>query len=144
MQKKRRRSNPFRVILLLLAIAAVIYFDRMVIPTIPEFFQPTRTPTRAAESISSDAKGLEGEGKYSQAIIAYKDAVAGRSAQPAELYLTRAAQYLLRNFEEAITDAENAILLNPNNDEALALRGWAIGLSGDYVRRFAALEEVIK
>ncbi len=56
MQKKRRRSNPFKVILLLLLIGVVIYFDRMVVPTIPEFFQPTSTPTRAPESIVTDAK----------------------------------------------------------------------------------------
>ena len=144
MQKKRRRSNPFRVILLLLAIAAVIYFDRMVIPTIPEFFQPTRTPTRAAESIASDAKGLEGEGKYSQAIIAYKEAVAADPRNPQNFISLARLNIYSGNYEEAITDAENAILLNPNNDEALALRGWAIGLSGDYVRGSAALEEVIE
>ncbi len=143
MQKKRRRSNPFRVILLLVIIGAVIYFDRMVIPTIPEFFQPTRTPTRAAESFVSDAKGLETEGKYSQAITAFKEAVAADPRNPQNFIALARLNIYTGNYEEAITDAENAILLNPNNEEALALRGWAIGLSGDFVRGSAALEEVI-
>ena len=75
MRKKSRRSNPFKVILLLVLIAAAIYFDRMVVPTIPQFFQPTPTPTRAPESILTDARGLEEEGKYALAITAYEEAV---------------------------------------------------------------------
>ena len=48
------------------------------------------------------------------------------------------------NYEEAVTQAENALLLNPNNDQAMALRGWAIGLSGDYVRAVGALHDAIE
>ena len=32
-----------------------------------------------------------------------------------------------------MTNAENAILLNPNNAEAHAVRGWAIGMQGNYL-----------
>jgi tetratricopeptide (TPR) repeat protein len=47
------------------------------------------------------------------------------------------------NYEEAVIQAENALLLNPNNDQAMALRGWALGLSGDYVRAEGALNDAI-
>ncbi len=82
MQRKRRRANPFKVILLLLLIGALFYFDRMVVPTIPQFFQPTPTPTRVPESIISDARSLEAEGKYSLAITSYKQAVAADPRNP--------------------------------------------------------------
>ena len=143
MQKKKRRSNPFRVILLIVLIAAAIYFDRMIVPTIPQFFLPTPTPTRAPESITSDAKGLEAEGKYPLAIAAYKDAVRADPRNPHNFIALARLNIYTGNYEEAVTDAENALLLNPNNDEAMALRGWAIGLTGDYVRGTGILQEVI-
>ena len=143
MQKKSRRSNPFRVIILLALIGTVIYLDRMVVPTIPQFFQPTPTPTRAPESIATDAKGLEAEGKYSLAITAYKDAVMADPRNPDNFIALARLNIYTGNYEEAITDAENALLLNPSNDQAMALRGWAIGLSGDYVRSVGALQDAI-
>ena len=143
MQKKRRRANPFKVILLLVLIGVVIYFDRMVVPTIPEFFQPTSTPTRAPESLVTDAKGLETEGKYSLAITAYKDAVSADPRNP-ENFMALARLYVYTgSYEEAVSNAENALLLNPNNDQAMALRGWAIGLSGDYLLAVGALQDAI-
>ncbi len=143
MQKKSRRSNPFRVIILLVLIAAVIYLDRMIVPTIPQFFQPTPTATRAPESIASDAKGLEAEGKYSLAITAYKDAVRADPRNPDNFIALARLNIYTGNYDEAIMDAENALLLNPNNDQAMALRGWAIGLAGDYVRSVGTLQDAI-
>lgn len=143
MQKRRRRANPFKVILLLVLIGAVIYFDRMVVPTIPQFFQPTPTPTRAPESIVTDARGLEEEGKYALAITAYKDAVNSDPRNPENFMALARLNIYTGNYEEAVTQAENALLLNPNNDQAMAIRGWAIGLSGDYVRAVGALQDAI-
>lgn len=143
MQKRRRRSNPFKVILLLVLIAAAIYFDRMVVPTIPQFFQPTPTPTRAPESLVTDARGLEEEGKYALAITAYKQAVAADPRNPENFMALARLNIYLGDYEEAVSQAENALLLNPNNDLAMATRGWAIGLSGDYVRAVGALEDAI-
>ena len=143
MQKKKRRSNPFRVIILLVLIGAVIYFDRMIVPTIPQFFQPTPTPTRAPESIASDAKSLEGEGKYPLAIAAYQDAVRADPRNPDNFVALARLNIYTGNFEDAIIDAENALLLNPNNDQAMALRGWAVGMAGDYVRSVGILQDAI-
>jgi tetratricopeptide (TPR) repeat protein len=143
MRKKSRRVNPFKVILLLVVIAAVIYFDRMIVPTIPQFFQPTPTPTRAPESILMDARRLEEEGKYAMAITAYQDAVIADPRNPENFMALARLNIYTGNYEEAVTQAENALLLNPNNDQAMALRGWAIGLSGDYVRAEGALTDAI-
>lgn len=143
MRKKSRRSNPFKVILLLAIIAVAIYFDRMVVPTIPTFFQPTLTPTRAPESILTDARGLEEEGKYAMAITAYQDAVLSDPRNPENFMALARLNIYTGNYEEAVTQAENALLLNPNNDQAMALRGWALGLSGDFVRAEGALKDAI-
>ncbi len=143
MRKKSRRSNPFKVILLLVIIAAVVFFDRMVVPTIPQFFQPTPTPTRAPESILTEARDLEEEGKYALAITAYQDAVLSDPRNPENFMALARLNIYTGNYEEAVTQAENALLLNPNNDQAMALRGWAIGLTGDYVRAVGALQDAI-
>lgn len=143
MQKKSRRSNPFRVILLLALIGAVIYLDRMVVPTIPLFFQPTPTATKAPESITAEAKALEAEGKYPLAITAYKEAVAADPRNPDNFMALARLNIFTGNYEAAVTDAENALLLNPSNDHAMALRGWAIGLTGDYIRGVGALQDAI-
>lgn len=141
--KKRRRANPFRVILLLVIIASLVYFDRMIVPSIPVLFQATPTPTRPAESYITDAKALELEGKYQLAISAYKEAVTVDPRNPDNhLSLARLNVYT-GNYAEAVTDAENALLLNPNNDEALALRGLAIGLAGDYILAEGSLQDAI-
>lgn len=144
MQKKSRRSNPFRVIILLVLIGAVIYLDRMIVPTIPLFFQPTPTATRAPESIVAEAKALEAEGKYTLAITAFKQAVSADPHNPDNFTTLARLNIFTGNYEEAIVDAENALLLNPANEQAMALRGWAIGLSGDYIRGVGALQETIE
>jgi tetratricopeptide (TPR) repeat protein len=143
MRKKSRRSNPFKIIFLVILIAAVIYFDRMVAPTIPQFFQPTPTATRAPESILTDARDLEEEGKYAMAITAYEEAVISDPRNPENFMALARLNVYTGNYEEAVIQAENALLLNPNNDQAMALRGWAIGLSGDYVRAVGALQDAI-
>ena len=105
MQKKSRRSNPFRVIILLVLIGAVIYLDRMIVPTIPLFFQPTPTATRAPESIVAEAKALEAEGKYTLAITAFKQAVSADPHNPDNFTTLARLNIFTGNYEEAIVDA---------------------------------------
>lgn len=143
MQKRRRRINPFRIILLVVIVAALVYFDRMVIPTIPNMFQATPTATRPAESYVTEAEALEGEGKYAMAISSYKEAVQADPRNPVNFLALARLNVYTGNYAQAVTDAENALLLNPNNDEALALRGFAIGLAGDYLRGVGSLEEAL-
>jgi tetratricopeptide (TPR) repeat protein len=143
MQKKRRRVNPFRVIVAVLIIGVLIYFDRMIAPTISIQFGPTPTPTRAPESFITDAQKLEADGKYAQAIQMYNQAVQSDPRNPASyLALTRLNIYT-DNYQDAIKNAENALMLNNNNDTALALLGWAYGLSGDYIQAEAKIEDAL-
>lgn len=144
MQKKRRRSNPWRVIVLLVIIGALIYFNQMVAPTIPTLFEPTPTATRAPESLITDAKKLEAEGKYTLAINAYNEAVIADPRNASNFVALARLNIYTGNYPDAIESAENALLLNPNNDTAMSLRGWAVGLSGDYLRAEGILNDAIK
>lgn len=143
MSRKRRRSNPFRVILLLVVIAGLFAADRFILPTLPNLFMATSTPTRPPESYITDAQKLENEGRLTLAITAYKQAIEVDPKNPANyLALTRLYIYT-GSYTEAITQAENAQLLNPNNDTAMALRGWALSFAGDYIQAEATLKNAI-
>jgi Flp pilus assembly protein TadD len=143
MNRRRRRVNPFTIIFLLVLIAAFIYLNKVVVPTIPEMFAPTPTPTRAPASLVTDAEALEAEGKYALAITAYEEAVTSDPRNPANYVALARLNIFNGNYQQAVTSAENALLLNPENDQALALRGLAIGLTGDYIRAIGSLQEAI-
>ena len=143
MQKKRRRVSPLRVIAFLLVIGVLIYFDRMIAPTIPALFVATPTATRAPESFITDAQKLEADGKYAQAILTYNQAVQADPRNPASYLALAKLNIYTNNYSEAIKNAENALMLNNNNDNALALLGWAYGLSGDYIQAEAKIKDAI-
>ncbi len=143
MSRRRQRSNPFRVILLVLVIAGLFAADRFIVPTVPNLFMPTSTATRPPESYITDAQKLENEGRLTLAINSYKQAVEVDPKNPAN-YLALARLYIYTgSYADAVTQAENALLLNPNNDTAMALRGWALSFEGDYIRAEAALNDAI-
>ena len=144
MQKKRRRLNPFGVILVVVLVGALIYFDRTVASTIPALFVSTPTPTREPESFITDAQKLEAEGKYAQAISTYNQAVLADPRNPASYLALARLNIYTNNYAEAIKNAENALMLNNNNDTALALLGWAYGLSGDYIQAENKLNQAIE
>jgi tetratricopeptide (TPR) repeat protein len=143
MQKKHQRANPFRIIVLLLVVGALIYFNQMVVPTIPPLFVATPTPTRPPESYITDALKLETSGKYAQAILAYNQAVQADPRNPASYIALAKLDIYTDNFNDAIKNAQNALMINNNNDTALALLGWAYGLSGDYIKAVGNLNSAI-
>jgi len=143
MQRKRRTINPFRVIMILLFAAALILFDRMVVPSIPQLFVNTPTPTRAPESFITEAESLAEEGRYSLAIQTYNQAVLADPRNPASYLALARLNIYTANYEEGIKNAENVLMINKNNDTALALLGWAYGLAGDYIKAVGTLEEAI-
>jgi tetratricopeptide (TPR) repeat protein len=144
MTKRRKRSNPWLIILLVVAIAGLIYFDRVIVPKIPVLFVSTPTATRSPESFVSDAETLVNQGKYSLAIQAYREAL-GVDSKNAGYYLTVAKlEMYTAKYEDAKTDAENALLLNPNSAQAYALQGWALGFLGSYLDAEAAFSSAIK
>lgn len=118
------------------------YFDQVYLPAQPNPFEATPTPTRSPESFVTEAQELFTQGKLLQTIDAYQSAINASPQNPA-LYIAMArVQVLAGKPQEAQANAENAILLNPENSMAHAVRAWALdfqdGKNGD------ALDEIDK
>jgi len=133
MNKRRRRSSPWLIAGLVVAIGFFVYLNIYVIPTVPPPFVPTPTPTRNPESFSQEADTYLSEGRIGMAKEAYQAAI---KADPYELsnYLTLAKlQIYSGEYEAARVNAENALLLDKDQSYAFSLLGWAKGLMGEYL-----------
>jgi tetratricopeptide (TPR) repeat protein len=141
--KRRRRSNPIAIILLLVLIGAAAYINFVIVPTTSPLFIPTPTPTRSAESYTADAQALENEGKFSQAIDAFKLA-SQVDPKNASNFLSMARLMIWTGrYDEALEQAGNALLINPNNSAGYALRGLAYGMLSQWLDATGSLEKAI-
>lgn len=133
MRRKNRRSNPFRILILLVVIGLLIYIDRKVEPFSPYTFLPSPTPTLSPDTFITEAQGYAAEGKYSQALLAYDQAIKADPQNPSNYIASAMINVFRGNYEAAQEDASNALLLNPENSQAYALIGISKGLLGDYL-----------
>lgn len=143
-RKRRRRSNPWRVILLLILIGAALYVNQVVMPAMPPLFIPTPTPTRDPESFVSEADVLFDSAKYSQAIVAYEEAIQVNPDNPSVYLSTARAQIYTAQYEDALENAERALILNNNNPLAHALKAWSLDFIGDYTQAEAAIKSALE
>ncbi len=144
MRQRRKPTNWFLVIVLLLLIAGMVYVDKVAATIAPTFTLTTSTPTRDPESYVTEADGLAAQGKFLKAIDTYNEAIRIKPDDP-NLYVSLAqAQILAGKYDEALTSAENALLLNPNNSMAQAVRGWAQDKKGDYTDADASIQGALK
>jgi len=143
MNKRRRRSNPWLIAFLLIAIGFFIYLNIYVIPTIPPLFVPTPTPTRNPQSFSEEADAYLAEGRVGLAMESYNAAI---KADPQEVsnYLTLAKlQIYSGDYEAARVNAENALLLDKTTPQAFVLLAWAKGYIGEYLEAEADINSAI-
>ncbi len=144
MNRRRKRINWFRITILLLLIAAGVYMDRVIVPTIPQPFVPTPTPTRDPESYVVEAEALFDEGKLLQAIETYTKAIEAAKNDPT-LFIARArVQIYAGQYEDAENSAADALLLNPNNSMAHVMRAWALDFQGDYLEAEAVIKRALE
>ena len=135
-KRRRRRTNPALVVLILALIGLVWYFDRYVVEELPIAQAPTPTPTPVPEALELQADRLVDEGQLHQAIELYKQTIIVSSGAPnlADLYVKLAHnQILIGDYAAARTNAENALLLNDQDPRALAELGWAYSFLGNQV-----------
>src|SRR6266498_5312987 len=141
MTRRRKRPNLFGWTLFGLVVLFGYYFNQVYLPSQPNPFDATPTVTRSPESFVSEAEDLFKQGKLSQAIDAYESAVNASPQDPA-LYIALArVQVWAGQYEEAKANAENAILLSPENSMAHAVRAWALDFRG---RNSDAIDEINK
>ena len=143
-RRPRRRSSPWRILLLLALIGIALYFNQVVVPATPPLFMPTPTPTRSPQSFITDAEQFYNEGKLTQSIEAYKQAILADPNNPA-LYVTLARiQVFAGQYKEAITNTQNALLKNPNNPLAHAVQGWALSFTDEDLAAEAAVKKALE
>jgi len=144
MNRRKKRGSPLRIIILVALVGAALYFNQFIVPTTPPLFIPTPTPTRSPDSFLNEATEQIQKGKYIQAVTAYEQAI---QSDPRNLntYIELARiQVLYGDYDKAIENIGNAILLNPNHSLALAVQGWAVGKKGDYLLSQAKLNDAIE
>ncbi len=142
-RQKPRRTNWFNVIVLLLLIAAALYVNQFVLPTVAMPFIPTPTPTVSAATYISQAEAYFAEGKMLQAIQAYEQALKSEPTNVA-IYLALArVQIFAGQPADAQQSAENALLLSPDNALAHAMQAWALDFQGKYLEAEAAIKRAL-
>ena len=126
MTRRRKRPNIFGWAVLGLILLFGYYVNQVYLPSQPNPFEATLTPTRSPESLETEAQSLFQQGKLSQAIEAYEEAIKAAPQNPA-LYIALARVQVFAGLpREAQANAENAILLSTNNSMAHAVRAWAL------------------
>ncbi len=148
--RKKRRSNPWRVLFLLLVITAGIYFYvRIQQKEIESPFIPTPTPTLSAAFYRTKADGLYLEGDLDGAIAAYEQAV---QLDPGNVSLTVPLVRLLAIqgwtndtlAERAIEMGEQAVAQAPESAPAWAVLGMAYDWDGRVAEAVDACERAVE
>ena len=144
MSKRRKPFNYFKIFGLVALIGFVMYFGVVIGPQVQTSLGPTPTVTRSPESYVTEAGQLFDQGKLSQSIEAYQQAVRA-IPNDASIYISLArAQVWAGKYTEAQTSAENALLLNPNNSTAHAVRGWALEFQESYLESEASIKRALE
>jgi tetratricopeptide (TPR) repeat protein len=142
-RRPRRRSSPWRILLLLALIGALLYVNQVIVPATHPLFIPTPTPTQSPESFVNQADDFFRQGKLTLAISAYKEAINSDPTNPANYVSLARLQVFAGQYDEAITNTQNALLKNPENPMAHAVQGWALGFQGKYGEAERAVKKAL-
>ncbi len=140
MRKKRRRSNPWRVLLLIVLIGILIYVERVVVPSVPPPFIPEPTATQSPVAFVTEAETLFQSGKLAQAEQAYAQAISVDPDEPAHYIALARLEVFLGKYEQAEENASNALLIDENSALAYAVLAWSLDFQGRYVEALEKIE----
>jgi tetratricopeptide (TPR) repeat protein len=143
-KRPKKRSSPWRILLLLGLIGIFLYLNQVVVPATPPLFIPTATPTRSPESFLNEAEGNYAQGKLPQAIASYKQAIIADPNNPAIYVALARAQAFSGDYKDAIVNTQNALLKNPNNPMAHAVQAWAHSQLEDHLAAEAAIKKAVE
>ena len=143
MNRRKRRPNYFAWTVFGLVLLFGYYFNQVYLPTQPNPFEATPTPTRSPESYVTEAEDLFKNGKLFPAIESYKQAIKS-SPQDSTLYVSLARlQMWAGQYAEAQTNAESALLLNSKNALAMGVRAWSLGFQSRNSEALDVIEEAV-
>ncbi len=144
-RNKKRRSSPVRVLVLLILISIGIYVYVMVNQEQVESpFVPTPTPTRTAFSYITEANDLYLQGRLTETVAAYQQAIA---LAPDDVlpYIPLARLLVLDGqADTAIQQAQRATELAPENAAAWAILGMAYDWNGEVAQAIEACQRAIE
>jgi tetratricopeptide (TPR) repeat protein len=124
--RRRKGSNPIRVLILLVLIAIGLYIITVRPADIPQLFQPTPTATRTAASYITEAEEYTRQGKLDDAIQTYELAIR-TDPTVVENYVPLVRLLIFQGrIDEGLDYAETALFVNPDYAPARAIR--AMGL----------------
>ncbi len=92
----------------------------------------------------TDADALALQGKFLQAIEVYKEGIQVDPKNATNYVNLAKIQIYNMQYKDAQTSAENALLLNSNNPQASAMRGWALTLQDDFLPAEAAIKRALE
>jgi len=144
MNRRRKRINWFRIVVLVLMVIAFAYIERYIIAPMPPPFVPTATPTRDPESYAVEADAYFNEGKLLQAVDTYAEAIRLSPNDPTLFVSMARVQIYAGRYEDAQRSAEDALLLNPNNSMAHVMRAWALDFQGDFLAAESAIKRALE
>jgi tetratricopeptide (TPR) repeat protein len=144
MNRRRQHFNWFRILVLTLLIGAGLYLDKYVIPSAPSMFEATPTATRPTESYLTEAQNLFDQGKLNQSIQVYQQAVEVKPNDPSIYVALAEVQVFAGDYKGAQASAENALLLNPSNSMAHAMRAWALDFQGNPLEAEASIKRALE
>lgn len=144
MTRRRKRPNFFSWAILGLVVLFGYYLNQVYLPAQPNPFEATPTATRSPESLVTEAENLFKDGKLLQSIEAYDEAIKASPQNPALYIAIARIQVWAGQYEEAKANAENAMLLNPENSMAYAVHAWALDFLGGEENRAEALNSIQK
>ncbi len=127
LRKQGRRSDPRRVLLLIVLIAAGVFLVSLREQgVVRPLFEPTAAPTRFPETYADEGQAWFAAGKLDQAIAAYDQAT---RADPKNLdyWVAKARiEIYAEDYEAALTSAETAVYVSPNDAKSKTAYAWAL------------------
>jgi tetratricopeptide (TPR) repeat protein len=142
-RRPRRPGSPWRMVFLVFFLASGFYINQFVIPTTPGFAVPTPTPTLSPEAFINEAEEYATQGRYIQAISAYQYAIKADPLNKANYVALARVQIWAQEYEEALANADLALIDNENYALAHAVRGWALGYLDEPLLAEAAIKRAI-
>lgn len=132
------------IALLVGLIGAAVYVNQFVVPATPPLFIPTPTPTRAPESYVSEAEAAYRQGKLLPAIEAYRQAILVNPDDRSNYVALSRLLAFTGQYEEALKQAELALIGNDEYAIAHAMRAKALSLMGNSLEAEASIRRALE